>query len=40
MATQMLTPSVQMQVEAGRDIEVEQGFKEQARINLRVAKLF
>ena len=38
--TQMLTPSVQLQAELGRDIEVEQGFKEQARINLRLAKLF
>ncbi|RAI70849.1 transporter [Pseudomonas fluorescens] len=40
MVNQMLTPSVQVQVEAGRDIEVEQGFKENARINLRLAKLF
>ncbi|WP_080693564.1 transporter [Pseudomonas chlororaphis] len=40
MATQMLTPSVQMQIDAGRDINVEQGFKEKARINLRLAKLF
>ena len=40
MLTQMLTPSVQVQVELGRDIQVEQGFKEQARLNLRLAKLF
>lgn len=40
MATHMLTQTVQMQVELGRDIEVEQGFKEKARLNLRLAKLF
>lgn len=40
MATHMLTQTVQMQVEVGRDIEVEQGFKEKARLNLRLAKLF
>ncbi len=40
MATQMLTSSLQMQVEAGQDIDVEQGFKEKARVNLRLAKLF
>ena len=40
MVTHMLTASLQMQVEAGRDLEVEQGFKEKARLNLRLAKLF
>lgn len=40
MATHMLTQTVQMQVEVGRDVEVEQGFKEKARLNLRLAKLF
>ncbi|WP_455925192.1 transporter [Pseudomonas putida] len=40
MATHMLTPSWQMQVEAGRDLDVEQGFKEKARVNVRLAKLF
>lgn len=39
-ATHMLTSTVQVQAELGRDIEVEQGFKEQARFNLRLAKLF
>lgn len=40
MVTHMLTQTVQMQVEVGRDVEVEQGFKEKARLNLRLAKLF
>lgn len=39
-ATQMLTPSVQIQAVLGRDVEVEQGFKEGARLNVRIAKLF
>lgn len=39
-ATQMLSATVQFQAELGRDIKVEQGFKEQVRLNLRLAKLF
>lgn len=40
MATHLFAPSWQAQIEVGRDIQVEQGFKEKARINLRLAKLF
>lgn len=39
-ATHMLTASLQCQVEIGRDVQVDQGFKEKARLNLRLAKLF
>ncbi|WP_407316101.1 transporter [Pseudomonas sp. nanlin1] len=38
--THWLTPSVQVQAVLGRDLDVEQGFKENARLNLRLAKLF
>lgn len=40
MATHLFAPSWQAQIEVGRDIQVEQGFKEEARLNLRLAKLF
>ncbi|WP_024676552.1 transporter [Pseudomonas syringae] len=39
-ATHMLTPSIQVQAVIGRDVEVEQGFMEKSRLNLRLAKLF
>ncbi|MBD8496146.1 transporter [Pseudomonas syringae] len=39
-ATHMLTQTVQVQAVLGKDLEVEQGFKEKARLNLRLAKLF
>lgn len=39
-ATHMLTTSVQIQAVIGRDVEVEQGFMEKSRLNLRLAKLF
>ncbi|KAA8693857.1 Uncharacterized protein ALO80_04244 [Pseudomonas caricapapayae] len=39
-ATHMLAPSIQVQAVLGRDLEVEEGFKEKLRLNLRLAKLF
>lgn len=39
-ATHFVTPTVQVQAVLGKDLEVEQGFKEKARLNLRLAKLF
>ncbi|MCJ2373989.1 transporter [Pseudomonas sp. RGM3321] len=39
-ATHMLTPSIQVQAVLGKDVEVEEGFREKARLNLRLAKLF
>ncbi|PBP71419.1 phenol degradation protein meta [Pseudomonas syringae] len=39
-ATHMLTPSIQVQAVLGRDVEVEEGFREKSRLNLRLAKLF
>ncbi|PPS46294.1 phenol degradation protein meta [Pseudomonas syringae] len=39
-ATHMLTPSIQVQAVLGRDVEVEEGFQEKSRLNLRLAKLF
>lgn len=39
-AAHMLTPSIQVQAVIGRDVEVEQGFMEKSRLNLRLAKLF
>lgn len=38
--THFLLPDVQAQVQLGRDIAVEQGFKERGRLNLRLVKLF
>jgi hypothetical protein len=38
--TQFIGKSWQIQGEVGRDISVSQGFKEDLRINLRLAKLF
>lgn len=38
--THFLAPDLQFQVQAGRDLSVDQGFKEQARLNLRILKLF
>ncbi|WP_304639684.1 transporter [Pseudomonas sp.] len=35
-----LAPTTQLQIQAGRDIRVENGFKEDARINLRLLKVF
>lgn len=33
-------PTVQLQVQAGQDIDVENGFKEDTRVNFRVLKVF
>ncbi len=33
-------PTVQLQIQAGQDISVENGFEEDARVNLRVLKVF
>lgn len=33
-------PDLQFQVQAGRDLSVEQGFKEEGRLNFRLLKLF
>ncbi|MCA1325193.1 transporter [Herbaspirillum sp. alder98] len=38
--TSFITPTVQWQVQYGRDLSVENGLKEKNRINLRLAKLF
>ncbi|AZC25905.1 transporter [Pseudomonas sessilinigenes] len=38
--THFLVPDVQVQVQLGRDMAVEQGFKERGRLNLRLVKLF
>jgi hypothetical protein len=38
--TQFVGKSWQIQGELGRDISASQGFKEDLRINLRLAKLF
>lgn len=38
--THFYAPDLQFQVQAGRDLTVEQGFKEQGRLNLRLLKLF
>ncbi|QTN42180.1 transporter [Marinobacter salsuginis] len=35
-----IEPTVQLQVQAGQDISVENGFKEDARVNFRVLKVF
>lgn len=35
-----IDPTVQLQVQAGRDINVENGFKEDTRVNFRVLKVF
>ncbi|MEA1079923.1 transporter [Marinobacter qingdaonensis] len=35
-----VAPTVQLQVQAGQDIHVENGFEEEARVNLRVLKVF
>lgn len=39
-ATSFVTPTVQLQMQIGRDLSVENGLKERARINFRLAKLF
>jgi hypothetical protein len=38
--THFVDPTLQLQAQLGKDIEVEQGFKEGARLNLRVLKVF
>lgn len=38
--THFLLPDLQAQVQLGRDMAVEQGFKERGRLNLRLVKLF
>ena len=38
--THFIDPTLQIQTQLGKDIEVEQGFKEAARLNLRVLKVF
>lgn len=38
--TSFITPTVQWQVQYGRDLSVDSGSKEKHRLNLRVAKLF
>lgn len=38
--THFIEPSLQIQAQLGKDIEVEQGFKEGARLNLRILKVF
>ena len=38
--THFVDPTLQIQAQLGKDIEVEQGFKEAARLNLRVLKVF
>ena len=38
--THFIDPTLQLQAQLGRDIQVEQGFKEGARLNLRVLKVF
>lgn len=38
--THFIEPTLQIQAQIGTDIEVEQGFKEGARLNLRVLKVF
>jgi len=38
--THFIDPTLQVQAQLGRDIEVEQGFREGARLNLRVLKVF
>lgn len=38
--THFLVPDVQVQVQLGRDMAVEQGFKERGRLNLRLVTLF
>lgn len=39
-ASTFVTPSVQLMVSAGRDLKVENGFKESGRLNLRLLKVF
>ncbi len=38
--THFIGPTLQIQAQIGKDIEVEQGFKEDARLNLRLLKVF
>ncbi|RTY78725.1 transporter [Pseudomonas veronii] len=38
--THFIEPTLQIQAQLGKDIEVEQGFKEGTRLNLRLLKLF
>jgi hypothetical protein len=38
--THFIEPTLQIQAQIGKDIEVEQGFKEGARLNLRILKVF
>lgn len=39
-ATYQVTPSDQLQLQLGRDLDVDNGFEEQSRINLRYMKVF
>ncbi len=39
-ATHFIEPTLQFQVQLGKDLQVEQGAKEEARLNLRLVKLF
>ena len=39
-ASTFVTPSVQLMVSAGRDLKVDNGFKESSRLNLRLLKVF
>lgn len=38
--THFIEPTLQVQAQLGRDFEVEQGFEERARLNLRLLKVF
>lgn len=38
--THFIEPTLQVQAQLGKDIEVEQGFKERARLNFRILKVF
>ncbi|MNN62994.1 hypothetical protein D3C81_1783340 [compost metagenome] len=38
--THFIEPTVQLQAQLGRDIDVEQGLKEGSRLNLRFTKVF
>ncbi|MCK9700674.1 MULTISPECIES: hypothetical protein [Pseudomonas] len=40
LAISTLLCSIQVQAVLGKDLEVEEGFREKARLNLRLAKLF
>lgn len=38
--THFIEPTLQVQAQIGQDFEVEEGFKERARLNLRILKVF